>query len=149
MDEWGRLCYNNNQKHVTCFKKKTGNTIMGVDDMGLEEKMDMVIAMVAHMNEEMTETFGQINVKFSQIDERFAQIDERFDRMEATLERFREENAKEHDILRGQIASVAQALNATIVENDVQHCELKANDEALERVQKQHSADIMELRAAI
>ena len=62
---------------------------------------------------------------------------------------FRKDMERETAMLRNQIASVAQALNATIAENDVQHCELKANDEALERVQKQHSADIMELRAAI
>jgi len=115
---------------------------MGVDDMGLEEKMDMVIAMVAHMNEEMTETFGRINVKFAQIDERFAQIDERFDRMEATLESFREENAKEHDLLRKQIDTVTEALNASNALHDARYREL-------ERIQKQHSADIMALRAAI
>ena len=59
------------------------------------------------------------------------------------------ENAKEHDILRGQIGAVAEALNATIAANDAEHSELKSKEEALERVQKQHSVDIMELRAAI
>ena len=90
----------------------------------VDEKLDRITLLVEHLAEDVQE-------------------------LRSELREFRAENAKEHDIMRGQIASVAQALNATIVENDVQHCELKAKNEALERVQKQHSADIMELRAAI
>ncbi|MBO5115154.1 MAG: hypothetical protein J6C02_03300, partial [Peptococcaceae bacterium] len=109
--------------------------------MGLEEKMDMVISMVASMNEQMTEKFGQI-------DERFTQIDERFDRLEDKLEALREENAKEHDLLRGQIGAVAEALNISNAMHDARYEEIKQNDEelkqkyeALQRVQDQHSID--------
>ncbi len=131
--------------------------------MGLEEKMDMVISMVASMNEQMTEKFGQIDERFTQIDERFDQIDEkfaqtddRFDRLEDKLEALREENAKEHDILRGQIGAVAEALNISNAMHDARYEEIKQNDEelkqkyeALQRVQDQHSIDIMALRAAM
>ena len=152
--------------------------------MGLEEKMDMVISMVASMNEQMTEKFGQIDERFDQIDEKFAQIDERFDqidekfaqiderfdqmdkkfaqtddrfdRLEDKLEALREENAKEHDILRGQIGAVAEALNISNAMHDARYEEMKQNDEelkqkyeALQRVQDQHSIDIMALRAAM
>ena len=117
--------------------------------MGLEEKMDMVISMVVSMNEQMTEKFGQI-------DERFTQIDERFDRLEDKLEALREENAKEHDLLRGQIGAVAEALNISNAMHDARYEEIKQNDEelkqkyeALQRVQDQHSIDIMALRAAM
>ena len=145
--------------------------------MGLEEKMDMVISMVASMNEQMTEKFGQIDERFDQIDEKFAQIDERFDqidkkfdqtddrfdRLEDKLEALREENAKEHDILRGQIGAVAEALNISNAMHDARYEEMKQNNEtlkqndeelkqkyeALQRVQDQHSIDIMALRAAM
>ena len=131
--------------------------------MGLEEKMDMVISMVASMNEQMTEKFGQIDERFTQIDERFDQIDEkfaqtddRFDRLEDKLEALREENAKEHDLLRGQIGAVAEALNISNAMHDARYEEIKQNDEelkqkyeALQRVQDQHSIDIMALRAAM
>ena len=124
--------------------------------MGLEEKMDMVISMVASMNEQMTEKFGQIDERFDQIDEKFAQTDDRFDRLEDKLEALREENAKEHDILRGQIGAVAEALNISNAMHDARYEEIKQNDEelkqkyeALQRVQDQHSIDIMALRAAM
>ena len=53
--------------------------------MTIEKKVDMVIEMVAHMNEQMTMQFGKIDEKFAQIDKRFDQMDERFDRMEERL----------------------------------------------------------------
>ena len=100
-----------------------------------DEKLDMIISMVAHMNEQMTEQFGLTNA--------------RLDRVEKEIKEFREENAKEHDLLRGQIGAVAEALNTTIAINDAEHNELKSSAEKMERMQKQHSLDIMELRAAI
>ncbi len=90
----------------------------------IDEKLDRIVLVVEHLAEDMQE-------------------------LRSELRDFRVENAKEHDILRGQIGAVAEALNATIAANDAEHSELKSKDEALERVQKQHSVDIMELRAAI
>lgn len=43
----------------------------------------------------------------------------------------------------------AAALNITIVSNDASYGELKSRTEALERMQKQHGLDIMDLRSAI
>ena len=90
----------------------------------IDEKLDRIVLVVEHLAEDMQE-------------------------LRSELRDFRVENAKEHDILRGQIGAVAEALNATIAANDAEHSELKSKEEALERVQKQHSVDIMELRAAI
>lgn len=90
----------------------------------MDEKLDRIILAVEHLADEMQE-------------------------MRSELKEFREENAKEHDLLRGQIGAVAEALNTTIALNDAEHSELKNNAENMERIQKQHSLDIMELRAAI
>ena len=89
-----------------------------------DEKLDRIILVVEHLSEEIQD-------------------------MRSELREFRAENAKEHDILRNQIASVTAAFNTTIAANDAEHSELKSKNEALERMQKQHSLDIMELRAAI
>ena len=89
-----------------------------------DEKLDRIVLAVEHIANELNDFRSEMNV-------------------------FRREMKQETAMLRGQIGAVAEALNTTIAENDVQHNELKAKDEALERVQKQHSADIMELRAAI
>ena len=90
----------------------------------MDEKLDRIILAVEHLADEMQE-------------------------MRSELKEFREENAKEHDLLCGQIGAVAEALNTTIALNDAEHSELKNNAENMERIQKQHSLDIMELRAAI
>jgi len=89
-----------------------------------DEKLDRIVLVVEHIANEL-------------------------DDFRSEMTDFRKDLERETAMLRNQVASVAQALNTTIAENDLQHCELKAKDEALERVQKQHSADIMELRAAI
>jgi len=83
----------------------------------VDEKLDRITLLVEHLVEDVQE-------------------------LRSELREFREENAKEHDILRGQIGAVAEALNTSNVLQDVRYREL-------ERVQKQHSADIMTLRAAI
>ena len=90
----------------------------------MDEKLDRIILAVEHLADEMQE-------------------------MRSELKEFREENTKEHDLLRGQIGAVAEALNTTVALNDAEHSELKNNAENMERIQKQHSLDIMELRAAI
>ena len=82
-----------------------------------DEKLDRITLLVEHLVEDVQE-------------------------LRSELREFREENAKEHDILRGQIGAVAEALNTSNALQDVRYREL-------ERVQKQHSADIMTLRAAI
>jgi len=82
-----------------------------------DEKLDRITLLVEHLVEDVQE-------------------------LRSELREFCEENAKEHDILRGQIGAVAEALNTSNVLQDVRYREL-------ERVQKQHSADIMTLRAAI
>ena len=99
--------------------------------MNTDEKLDKIIVVVEHLAKDM-------------------------DALRTELQEFRAENAKEHELMRNQIASVAVALNQTIVENNVRYEELKANDEALKAndeelrcVQEQHSIDIMKLRAAI
>ena len=107
-----------------------------------DEKLDMIISMVAHMNEEMTEQFGQVR-------EELGQTNVRLDKVETELKTFREETAQNFNIVRGQIGAVVEALNTTIAINDAEHSELKNNAEKMERVQKQHSLDIMELRSAI
>ena len=145
--------------------------------MDMDKKIDMIIDMVANMNETMTEKFSQIDERFDQIDEKFDQIDERFDRIderferienrverlenrltnvEGSVESLRIENAQQHDLLRGQIGAVAEALNASNAMHDARYAELeakceelKAKDAALEQVQEQHSIDIMTLRAAM
>ena len=138
--------------------------------MDMDKKLDMIIDMVASMNETMTEKFEQIDERFDQIDERFDRIDERFERIENRVERLenrltnvegsveslRIENAQQHDLLRGQIGAVAEALNASNAMHDDRYAELeakyeelKAKDAALEQVQEQHSIDIMTLRAAM
>ena len=145
--------------------------------MDMDKKIDMIIDMVANMNETMTEKFSQIDERFDRIDEKFDQIDERFDRIDERFERIenrverlenrltnvdgsveslRIENAQQHDLLRGQIGAVADALNASNAMHDARYAELeakceelKAKDAALEQVQEQHSIDIMALRAAM
>ena len=82
-----------------------------------DEKLDRITLLVEHLVEDVQE-------------------------LRSELREFREENAKEHDFLRGQIGAVAEALNTSNALQDVRYREL-------ERVQKQHSADIMTLRAAI
>lgn len=89
-----------------------------------DEKLDRITLLVEHLVEDVQE-------------------------LRSELREFREENAKEHDILRGQIGAVAEALNTSNSLQDVRHEELKQKNEELERIQKQHSADIMALRAAI
>ena len=145
--------------------------------MDMDKKIDMIIDMVANMNETMTVKFEQIDERFDRIDEKFDQIDERFDRIDERFERIenrverlenrltnvdgsveslRIENAQQHDLLRGQIGAVAEALNASNAMHDARYAELeakceelKAKDAALEQVQEQHSIDIMALRAAM
>ena len=145
--------------------------------MDMDKKIDMIIDMVANMNETMTVKFEQIDERFDRIDEKFDQIDERFDRIderferienrverlenrltnvEGSVESLRIENAQQHDLLRGQIGAVAEALNASNAMHDARYAELeakceelKAKDAALEQVQEQHSIDIMALRAAM
>ena len=145
--------------------------------MDMNKKIDMIIDMVANMNETMTVKFEQIDERFDRIDEKFDQIDERFDRIderferienrverlenrltnvEGSVESLRIENAQQHDLLRGQIGAVAEALNASNAMHDARYAELeakceelKAKDAALEQVQEQHSIDIMTLRAAM
>ena len=152
--------------------------------MDMNKKIDMIIDMVANMNETMTVKFEQIDERFDRIDEKFDQIDERFDRIderferienrverlenqigeienrltnvEGSVESLRIENAQQHDLLRGQIGAVAEALNASNAMHDARYAELeakceelKAKDAALEQVQEQHSIDIMALRAAM
>ena len=107
-----------------------------------DEKLDMIISMVAHMNEQMTEQFGLTNARLDK-------VENRLDKVEKEIKEFREENAKEHSLLRGQVGAVAEALNTTIAINDAEHSELKSSAEKMERIQKQHSLDIMGLRAAI
>lgn len=94
----------------------------------VDEKLDRIILVVEYLSTELDEFRTEI---CSEIDG------------------FRKEMKQETTMLRNQIASVAEALNATIAANDAEHSELKSKDEALERMQKQHSLDIMELRAAI
>ena len=89
-----------------------------------DEKLDRIVLVVEHIANEL-------------------------DDFRSEMTDFRKDMERETAMLRNQVASVAEALNTTIAENDLQHCELKVKDEGLERVQKQHSADIMELRAAI
>ena len=82
-------------KKEEMLEEETLLTSLHNDQKGLEyeidkekfisQKVDMVIEMVAHMNEQMTMQFGKIDEKFAQIDKRFDQIDERFDRMEERL----------------------------------------------------------------
>ena len=96
--------------------------------MNTDKKLDMIIEMVAHMNEQMTMQFGEMGEK---------------------IENFRAENVREHELLNSQIASLTEMLQHNIAENDARYKELKANDEELKRVQRLHSADIAELRAAI
>ena len=90
----------------------------------VDEKLDRITLLVEHLAEDVQE-------------------------LRSELREFRAENAKEHDILRGQIGAVAEALNTSNSLQDVRHEELKQKNEELERIQKQHSADIMALRAAI
>ena len=90
----------------------------------MDEKLDRIILVVEHLADEMQE-------------------------MRSEIKEFREENAKEHDLLRGQTGAVAEALNTTVALNDAEHSELKNNVERMDCMQKQHSLDIMELRAAI
>ena len=96
-----------------------------------DEKLDRITMLVEHLVDDMQ----MIRTEMKE--------------MRSELKGFREENAKEHDLLRGQIGAVAEALNTTIAINDAEHSELKNNAEKMERVQKQHSLDIMELRSAI
>lgn len=107
-----------------------------------DEKLDMIISMVAHMNEQMTEQFEQVR-------EELGQTNARLDKVETELKTFREETVQNFNIVRGQIGAVAEALNTTIAINDAEHSEFKGKTDTLERMQKQHSLDIMELRAAI
>ena len=69
--------------------------------------------------------------------------------IKSDLKEFRTENVKEHEVLYNQIASVAQALHHTIVDNDTQHEVLRAKDAELEQIQRINSADITALRAVI
>ena len=69
--------------------------------MTVEQKLDMLIEMLAHMNEQMTMQFGEMHEKSAQMDKCY-----RYD-------------------------------------------ELNVKDAELERVQREQSADIMALRAAI
>ena len=117
--------------------------------MDVEKKIDMIIDMVANMNETMTE-------KFSQIDEKFERLENRLANVEGSVDSLRIENAQQHDLLRGKIGAVAEALNASNAMHDARYAELevkceelKAKDAALEQVQEQHSIDIMTLRAAM
>ena len=96
-----------------------------------DEKLDRITMLVEHLMDDMQ----MIRTEMKE--------------MRSELKEFREENAKEHDLLRGQIGAVAEALNTTIAINDAEYGELKDKTNTLERMQKQHSLDIMELRAAI
>ena len=62
---------------------------------------------------------------------------------------FRRENKQEHELLRSQIASVAEALNATIVSDDERLEKLEQRVDMQQRVQDMHSTEILKLRAAI
>ncbi len=103
--------------------------------MMTEEKLDMVITMVANLAEQMTEGFARV-------DERFAQIEE-------NAAAFRQETEQNFDLLRGQIGSVAEALNASNAMRDEEIAAMRQKDAELERMQERHSLDIMALRAAI
>lgn len=94
----------------------------------VDEKLDRIILVVEHLADEMDEFRSEIR---------------------SELNDFRKEMKQETTMLRNQVASVAEALNTTIVANDIEHSELKSKDAALERMQNQHSLDIMDLRAAI
>ena len=96
-----------------------------------DEKLDRITLLVDHL-------MGDVQMLSTEMKE-----------LRSELKEFRAENAKEHDILRGQIGAVAEALNTSNSLQDVRHEELKQKNEELERIQKQHSADIMALRAAI
>ena len=83
--------------------------------MTMEKKLDMVIEMVAHMNEEMTEKFDQIDQRFERVEERLANVEERLTGVEErltgveeNLETLRKENAEEHKLLHSQIDAVAE-----------------------------------------
>ena len=136
--------------------------------MTIEKKLDMVIEMVAHMNEEMTEKFTQIDEKFARIDERFDRIDERFERVEerltkveeqlervderltnveGNLETLRNENAKEHALLHSKIAEVAEAVNNSNAMHEERFAALERKDAELARVQDLHSTEILKLQA--
>ena len=108
--------------------------------MTIEKELKMVIDMIAHMNEEMTE-------KFNHIDERFNQIDQRFERVEENLETLRKENAEEHEFLHSKIAEVAEAVNNSNAMHEARFAALERKDAELARVQDLHSTEILKLQA--
>ena len=164
---------------------------MEVEDMNTDQKLDMVISMVANLAEQMTEKFDQVDEKFVQIDkrfeqidkrfeqiderfeqvdkrfeqidekfeqidekfdridERFAQMNERFNQVDEKIEVFRAENRQEHDVLRGQIGGVVEALKVSNAVHDAHFVEMKQKQEEYEQILKLHSVDIMALRAAM
>ena len=89
-----------------------------------DEKLDQLISMV-----------GNLKTKLSTFQ------DEMYE--------FRRENKQEHELLRSQIASVAEALNPTIVSDDERLKKLEQRVDMLQRVQDMHSTEILKLRAAI
>ena len=125
--------------------------------MTIEKKVDMVIEMVAHMNEQMTMQFGKIDEKFAQIDKRFDQIDERFDRMEERLNNV--ENRLTHvedrltnvesnqEGLRQQISMVSDALDRSNAMHEERFVSLEQKTAELTHVQNIHSTEILKLQA--
>ena len=136
--------------------------------MIMEKKLDMVIEMVAHMNEQMAEKFDHIDERFNQIDERFERVEERLTKVEenltnvekrltkvedrlsdveGNLETLRSENAKEYELLHRQIATVAEAVNNSNAMHEARFVALERKDAELARVQDLHSTEILKLQA--
>ena len=132
--------------------------------MTIEKKVDMVIEMVAHMNEQMTMQFSKIDEKFAQIDKRFDQIDERFDRMEERLNNVENRLANVEDRLvnveyrltnvesnqeglRQQISMVSDALDRSNAMHEERFVSLEQKTAELAYVQNIHSTEILKLQA--
>ena len=115
--------------------------------MTIEKKLDMVIEMVAHMNEQMTEKFDHIDERFERVEERLTKVEYRLSDVEGNLETLRSENAKEHELLHRQIAAVAEAVNNSNAMHEARFAALERKDAELARVQDLHSTEILKLQA--
>ena len=135
--------------------------VAGLDEKvsQLDEKVNRLDEKVNHLDEKVNQLDRKVNhldKKVDRLDGKMTQLDERTTKLESEFSAFREDTEKNFDLLRVQIGAVADALNTSNRMNEARFEAIEqeivrwqSDKDELERVQNQHSIDIMKLRAAI
>jgi hypothetical protein len=67
---------------------KSDISVLGHKMVGLDKKIDAVVARVDLIDAKLDGKFAEVDARFAQIDARFEQIDARFDTLESKLDGF-------------------------------------------------------------